>query len=124
MRSLSLLFLLVLSPTSGAGQRPPALDTTGLSAYIASMARVGQLPVVAVAVVGPKGTIYLRGGLRSRWPCRWPAPRIRGSHHIFTRERVEEILNLQPKGAKAKSYQVKQVRNVILNYRLTSHGKE
>ncbi len=50
--------------------------------------------------------------------------RIRGSHHIFTREGVEEILNLQPKGAKAKSYQVKQVRNVILNYRLASHGKE
>jgi hypothetical protein len=27
--------------------------------------------------------------------------RIRGSHHIFTREGIEEILNLQPKGAKA-----------------------
>lgn len=50
--------------------------------------------------------------------------RIRGSHHIFTREGVEEILNLQPKGVKAKSYRVKQVRNVILNYRLASHGKE
>ena len=50
--------------------------------------------------------------------------RIRGSHHIFTRDGVEEILNLQPKGAKAKSYQLKQVRNVILNYRLASHGKE
>ncbi|MBI4586004.1 MAG: type II toxin-antitoxin system HicA family toxin [Planctomycetes bacterium] len=44
--------------------------------------------------------------------------RIRGSHHIFTREGVEEILNLQPKNAKAKPYQVKQVRNVILRYRL------
>ena len=29
--------------------------------------------------------------------------RIRGSHHIFTRKGMEEILNLQPKGAKAKS---------------------
>lgn len=45
--------------------------------------------------------------------------RIRGSHHIFTREGVEEILNLQPKGSKAKPYQVKQVRRVILKYRLT-----
>jgi hypothetical protein len=44
--------------------------------------------------------------------------RIRGSHHIFTREGVEEILNLQPKGAKAKVYQVRQVRRVILKYRL------
>lgn len=44
--------------------------------------------------------------------------RIRGSHHIFFREGVEEILNLQPKGNKAKPYQVKQVRHVILRYRL------
>ncbi|MEW6232309.1 MAG: type II toxin-antitoxin system HicA family toxin [Chloroflexota bacterium] len=44
--------------------------------------------------------------------------RVRGSHHIFTKEGVEEILNLQPKGAKAKPYQVKQVRNVILKYKL------
>ena len=36
--------------------------------------------------------------------------RIKGSHHIFTKEGVEEILNLQPKGGKAKPYQVKQVR--------------
>jgi len=43
--------------------------------------------------------------------------RIRGSHHIFTKERVDEILNLQPRSAgKAKPYQVKQVRQVILKY--------
>lgn len=45
--------------------------------------------------------------------------RIRGSHHIYTKEGVEEILNLQPKGSKAKLYQVKQVRNIILRYKLT-----
>jgi predicted RNA binding protein YcfA (HicA-like mRNA interferase family) len=44
--------------------------------------------------------------------------RIRGSHHIFTRADVAEILNLQPKGRDAKPYQVKQVRTVILKYRL------
>lgn len=44
--------------------------------------------------------------------------RIRGSHHIFTKDGVEEILNLQPKGNKAKPYQVKQVRNVIVKYKL------
>ena len=44
--------------------------------------------------------------------------RIRGSHHIFTRQGVEEILNLQPAGAKAKVYQVRQVRRVMLKYRL------
>ncbi|MEM8601851.1 MAG: type II toxin-antitoxin system HicA family toxin [Bacteroidota bacterium] len=44
--------------------------------------------------------------------------RIRGDHHIFTRAGVVEILNLQPKGSLAKPYQVKQVRNVIVRYRL------
>ncbi len=44
--------------------------------------------------------------------------RIRGSHHIFTKEGIEEILNLQPKHGKAKPYQVKQVREVILKYQL------
>jgi predicted RNA binding protein YcfA (HicA-like mRNA interferase family) len=44
--------------------------------------------------------------------------RIRGSHHIFFKEGVEEILNLQPKQGKAKVYQVKQVRDIILKYQL------
>ena len=44
--------------------------------------------------------------------------RVRGSHHIFSCDGVEEILNLQPRGANAKNYQVKQVRNVILKYKL------
>jgi hypothetical protein len=44
--------------------------------------------------------------------------RVKGDHHIFTREGVEEILNLQPKGNQAKAYQVKQVRDVILRYQL------
>jgi hypothetical protein len=44
--------------------------------------------------------------------------RIRGDHHIFSRDNIEEIVNLQPKGAMAKAYQVRQVRNVILKYRL------
>jgi virulence-associated protein VapD len=41
-----------------------------------------------------------------------------GSHVIFHKAEVEEILNLQPLGNKAKAYQVKQVRNLILKYQL------
>ncbi len=37
--------------------------------------------------------------------------RIRGSHHIFTKDDVLEIVNLQPKGSKSKPYQVKQIRD-------------
>ncbi|MBF0378784.1 MAG: type II toxin-antitoxin system HicA family toxin [Desulfamplus sp.] len=44
--------------------------------------------------------------------------RINGSHHIFRKQGVEEKLNLQKDGNKAKPYQVKQVRNVILKYKL------
>jgi len=50
--------------------------------------------------------------------------RVRGSHHIFTQEHIEEILNLQPIGAKAKPYQVKQVRSVIIRYKLAGEGDE
>lgn len=44
--------------------------------------------------------------------------RTRGSHHLFRKEGVAERLNLQRDGAKAKPYQVKQVRSLILRYGL------
>jgi len=44
--------------------------------------------------------------------------RIKGDHHIFYREGIDEIINLQPlKDGKAKAYQVKQVRVIILKYK-------
>jgi hypothetical protein len=47
--------------------------------------------------------------------------RVHGSHHIFTREGVEEIINLQPRdGGLAKPYQVRQVRDIISRYQLGS----
>jgi len=49
--------------------------------------------------------------------------RIKGSHHIFTKNSVEEIINIQPIGAKAKAYQVKQVRNLILKYKLGANDE-
>jgi hypothetical protein len=42
--------------------------------------------------------------------------RIRGSHHIFRKPGIEEKLNLQRDDGKAKVYQVRQVRAVILKY--------
>jgi predicted RNA binding protein YcfA (HicA-like mRNA interferase family) len=44
--------------------------------------------------------------------------RVRGSHHIFRKPGVEERINLQRDGNKAKAYQVRQVRSVILRYNL------
>ena len=46
------------------------------------------------------------------------AERISGSHHIFSRSGIEEIINIQPKGRTAKTYQVGQVRDIILKYSL------
>ena len=36
--------------------------------------------------------------------------RIKGSHHIFFKDGIEEIINIQPIDSKAKPYQVKQIR--------------
>ena len=44
--------------------------------------------------------------------------RTKGSHHIFARLGISEILNLESRGSNAKPYQVKQVRNLILRYKL------
>jgi hypothetical protein len=44
--------------------------------------------------------------------------RTRGSHHMFGKTGIEEQINLQREGAKAKPYQVKQARVVIIRYNL------
>jgi len=44
--------------------------------------------------------------------------RIKGSHHIFFSEDLDEIINIQPIGNKAKAYQIKQIRTIIVNYQL------
>ncbi len=50
--------------------------------------------------------------------------RVKGSHHIFTLEGREAALNLQPDGSKAKAYQVRQVRRIIIEHRLASDEDE
>ena len=49
--------------------------------------------------------------------------RVRGSNHIFTRPGVREILNVQSRGSFAKPYQVKQVRAVIVRYKLAEEAQ-
>ncbi len=44
--------------------------------------------------------------------------RVRGSHHMFSKPGVAELVNLQRDGRNAKPYQVKQVRNIIVKYKL------
>lgn len=44
--------------------------------------------------------------------------RIRGGHHVYRKAGIEEKINLQRADSKAKPYQVKQVRGIILKYHL------
>lgn len=50
--------------------------------------------------------------------------RIKSSHHTFRKSGVEEKINLQSEGSKAKVYQVRQVRNIVLKYKLGGEGEE
>ena len=44
--------------------------------------------------------------------------RINGSHHIFTRPDIPELLNLQEVGGQAKPYQVRQFLKLVERHRL------
>ena len=44
--------------------------------------------------------------------------RTSGGHHIFRKRGIRELINLQKEGNSAKPYQVRQVRRIILEYKL------
>lgn len=51
--------------------------------------------------------------------------RTKGSHHIYSKSGVAEIINVQPKpDGKAKAYQVKQVRDIVIRYKLQLPSKD
>ena len=42
----------------------------------------------------------------------------KGRHRIYYKEGIVEIVNVQPRNGKAKPYQVKQVRELLLKYKI------
>jgi len=44
--------------------------------------------------------------------------RIKGSHHVFSKDGVVEIINIQATSGKAKPYQIKQIRAIVVTYKL------
>jgi len=50
--------------------------------------------------------------------------RIKGSHHIFRKTGVSQLVNIQKDGNKAKPYQVRQIRAILLDYNLTGNENE
>jgi virulence-associated protein VapD len=52
------------------------------------------------------------------------AERVRGSHYVFVRQGIRDMINLQREGRLAKPYQVRQVRAVITAHGLTVDEEE
>jgi predicted RNA binding protein YcfA (HicA-like mRNA interferase family) len=50
--------------------------------------------------------------------------RIKGDHFIFKAQNLPERINIQPDGNMAKSYQVRQIRSIIRNYKLGGDSDE
>ncbi|MDI6917976.1 MAG: type II toxin-antitoxin system HicA family toxin [Thermoplasmatales archaeon] len=48
----------------------------------------------------------------------------KSSHRIYVRERIQEMLNFQNVGGKAKPYQVRQLIKVIMKYNLLKEGNK
>lgn len=44
--------------------------------------------------------------------------RVKGDHFIYYRKDIPEIINIQPKGNKVKGYQVKQIRRLLIKYKI------
>ncbi len=49
--------------------------------------------------------------------------RTSGSHHIFSRPGIPELINLQSVGGQAKPYQIRQLLRLIERYNLTLDGE-
>jgi len=87
---------------------------------------MASAPKTLAAILSGRADANLRfAGLRRILLLFGFSERTTGGHHIFSRTGVEEIVNLQPlPGGKAKPYQVKQVRQLIIRHALTLPGKE
>lgn len=44
--------------------------------------------------------------------------RIKGDHHFYRMNGIDKQINLQPDGNKAKPYQIRQVRQIVTEYKL------
>ena len=88
-----------------------------------TLARFDRL--IARVLAGTSDRNVRFGELRSLLLALGFEERVRGSHHIFARDGVAEILNLQPRdGGYAKPYQVRQVRDVIVRYKLAGELRQ
>ena len=81
---------------------------------------MASLPKILDAILGARSDANLRfSDLTRVLRALGFIERVRGGHHIFSRDGIDEIINIQPlSGGKAKAYQVKQVRQIIAKYQM------
>ena len=114
-----------------AGRRIPKTETWGTGLPAVAALRYASALILNMARTNRLLDQILRGNADANIPFSGMVQllkrlgfqeRIKGSHHIFSRDGVAEILNLQAHSGKCRPYQVKQVRNVIINYRLAGEA--
>jgi hypothetical protein len=49
---------------------------------------------------------------------------IRGDHHIFKKDGIADIINLQPENSRVKAYQARQVRKIFISYKMLLGGED
>jgi predicted RNA binding protein YcfA (HicA-like mRNA interferase family) len=69
-------------------------------------------------VLAGRGTVRYRDLERLLGRLGFVLARVSGSHRIYRHPKVPRPLNVQPQGAEAKRYQVKQLRDMIIEFHL------
>jgi len=71
------------------------------------------------SVVGGRGTVGFRDFERLLVGLGFRLDRVSRSHHIYVHPAVSRPFPIQPDGKDAKRYQIRQLRGIIRQYRLT-----
>ena len=70
------------------------------------------------AVLARAGTVGFRDFERLLTGLGFRLDRVTGSHHIYLHPKVTRPMNIQPIGKDAKPYQVRQLRDMIVEHGL------
>jgi hypothetical protein len=114
----------VHSPAGGSPLRPsralasigPGLSGSGLYHVVREMGR--RQKTLAAILSGQSDTNMRFAPVRTLLLSLDFEERTSGSHHIFSRYDIAELINLQEvKGGKVKPYQVRQLRELLVQYR-------
>ena len=119
------LFTVVAAALKAEGYRFRVLTPAGTVRLAAESSADDYIEVAIDTLRDPPGLV---GRVSRRWGRRVLVEhlgfeeRVRASHHVYRKAGVAEKVNLQRDGGNAKPYQVRQVRRLILKYRLGREG--